>query len=114
MSGQEFLNTFEEMFGVITDEMCNISNINEDYSDLMHLVNNANIAFEKESLNVEPIHIRNVDNFMHNYKKSIFRTKKSIKIISKRVTIIKNIKKILKVEVKQLMNNFEKKMKNEK
>jgi hypothetical protein len=92
MSGKQFDNMhFEDMFG---DE------------DLFDLVDKANKSFEDESLNAEPIHIRNVDNYMQRYKTSVFRTKKSMKIIKKRVTFVKNLKELLKEDLKEIIRDF--------
>lgn len=91
--------------------LANLKNIKPDIEDYIDLVNDANKAFEKEALNVEPIYIGNVDHFMKDYKQNIFRTKKSMKVIQKKVRVMKGIKEGLKQDIKVLMAEFKERRK---
>ena len=116
----KFTEAFEYLFGdfhptqndIKSTERIEIVQLKID--DFMDLIDNSVQAFETEALNIEQIYIGNVDTFLNKYKNHFFRTKKSMKIIKKRIKYVKNIKRILKHSAKKLMKAFKEKKKQEK
>lgn len=114
----QFIEAFEHIFGdfnpgksestnIRTSE--NIEVVQLEIDDFMDLIESSLQAFEKEALNIKPICITNVDTFMEEYKTTLFRTKKSMKIVKEEVKYVKYIKKGLKGYIKVFMDDFNKK-----
>lgn len=118
MQEDKFMEAFEHVFGDFRPskgDLANIKSIGQvstvqlEIDDFMDLIESSVRAFEKEALNIKPIHITNVDTFMADYKRSFFRTRESMEMVRKEVRYVKRIKKGFKQDIKRLMNEFKQK-----
>lgn len=121
MQEDQFMEAFGYIFGDFhpnKGDLLNIKSVGQvgtvqlEIDDFMDLIESSVKAFEKEALNIKPIHIINVDTFMAEYKRSFFRTQESTKMVRKEVRYVKRIKKGLKGDIRRLMIEFNQKQRN--